>query len=931
MGAVDTARRITGIRDGEGGTVVRIAAVFGLLEGGRALGETGVNAILLVRAEDALPGLYIPLGLLTMVIAVGFGAALSRTARARLFGATLLIIGASLVASWATLAGGLDSIRVVWLAVTAAGLIAVTIAWTTASSSLDARQSKRLFPLCTAAAIAGSFSGSLLAGVIARSVGSELLIVAEAALFAVAAGVIVSLARRSSGSGWRLRGSGHASAVEDVRIGFDEVRRSPLLTLIAIAYVLLAVLLFSVGYPYLVAAKAAYPVEADLTAFLGQVSALVTATSFVVALVVANRVYARFGVAAAALLLPIVYVGGFALWIVRFTLPTATAVTVVQQVTQRGLSNAAWSAFYNVVPSARRAQVLSFMDGVPGQLGTVLSGVLLLTAGQVLAPQDVAWLGLVAGVLCIAVVVGIRRRYADALLRTLRGGIGEQLLEGGPGTGDLLVVPEVRLALATALTDADAATRGLAASLLARSDAPDARDALAGALDDPDSTVAAEAIVGLLRDGMSVGDPTGTTGPAERAERRLASLLAGDEIARVVGLRAVHRLGRIPDPRLRAAMLADPSPAVRSMGLAMLGGDPDPAVGAILVAALRDPQPMVRRAAATALAGRATLEPGVVDRLVAGSAEEQDAAIRALDGHGPAARESVLAWAEGAVQRARDLQVARAAVEGHVTAQDVEAFLLATIDQRIDRQRERVLAAMAVLGAPAARGVIRRCLRSSDPEVRAQALEALDSVGDRRLGSALTRLIEGSASGPASGPAIDDDTVWRRLRDDVDPWIRGLSRLSRPSGADMPDPERALGDIETMLRLRRVPLFERLAPEDLQRLAGVASDRWFEPGDVLVREDEPGDELFIILDGQVAVSRLEPDGSQRRIRTYEAGDHIGELAVLRDRPRAATVTAEGGPVHALVLGGEGLTAILLERPEAAMAMLATLAERISVQ
>jgi CRP-like cAMP-binding protein len=53
--------------------------------------------------------------------------------------------------------------------------------------------------------------------------------------------------------------------------------------------------------------------------------------------------------------------------------------------------------------------------------------------------------------------------------------------------------------------------------------------------------------------------------------------------------------------------------------------------------------------------------------------------------------------------------------------------------------------------------------------------------------------------------------------------------------------------------------------------------------------------------------------------------------VLRDRPRAATVTATGGRVRTLVIGGEGLTAILLERPEAAMAMLATLAERISFQ
>jgi CRP-like cAMP-binding protein len=134
-----------------------------------------------------------------------------------------------------------------------------------------------------------------------------------------------------------------------------------------------------------------------------------------------------------------------------------------------------------------------------------------------------------------------------------------------------------------------------------------------------------------------------------------------------------------------------------------------------------------------------------------------------------------------------------------------------------------------------------------------------------------------------------------------------------------------------MLQLRRVPLFARLTPEDLQRVAMVAVERSFAPGEVLLREGEPGTEMFVLLEGRVVVTRLEPDGSERTIRTYEAGDHIGELAVLRERTRAATVAADAGPVRALSIDGPGLTAILRERPDAAMAMLATLAERISSQ
>ena len=143
--------------------------------------------------------------------------------------------------------------------------------------------------------------------------------------------------------------------------------------------------------------------------------------------------------------------------------------------------------------------------------------------------------------------------------------------------------------------------------------------------------------------------------------------------------------------------------------------------------------------------------------------------------------------------------------------------------------------------------------------------------------------------------------------------------------------EASLGDIERMLELRRVPLFERLDPEDLQRVAAVADERAFTTGTTIVREGDVGDELFVILEGRVRVDKLESDGSMREgIQTYDAGDHFGELAVLLERPRVATVVADGD-VRTLVIGGEGLRAILRERPEAAMAMLATLAERISRQ
>ena len=142
--------------------------------------------------------------------------------------------------------------------------------------------------------------------------------------------------------------------------------------------------------------------------------------------------------------------------------------------------------------------------------------------------------------------------------------------------------------------------------------------------------------------------------------------------------------------------------------------------------------------------------------------------------------------------------------------------------------------------------------------------------------------------------------------------------------------DRTLSDLDTMLLLRRVPLFEGLDPEDLQRIAATSVERDYAAGEALMRESEIGDELVVIVSGSVRIVRATADGGEREIRRYEAGEHIGELAVLRERQRAATVVAETA-VHGLVISGQSLKAILRERPEAAMAMLATLAERISRQ
>ena len=901
--------------------MILVAAAFAALEAGRGIGEVGANTLVLGRiGAEALPYLFLPLGVISLVAALGYGAALGRMRRGRLFGAILIGVAIALILERAAIATMPDvAIPLTWLTVVAAGMIAVTLAWTVATSTFDARQAKRLFPLCTAAAIAGNFVGALAAGPVAGLVGTESLIVAEAALFTIGAVVIWRLASLAPTPAWGAPPVARRPIVADLRAGFDEVRRSPLLGLIAAAYVLLAVLLFSVTFPFLEAAQAAFPDEVELAAAIGTISAIVTAASFVVSLTLAGRFYARFGVASAALLLPLVYLAGFGVWIVSFTFATAALVQATVQVTQRGLSNAAWSAFYNTVPARRRAQVMAFQDGVPGQLGTILSGVLLLTAARILEPSQVFWLGAIVAAATLGIAIGIRRRYATSLLATLRRGIGEQVLEGGPGLAGLQTAPDVRAVLMTALIDDDPHVREMAARLLAAAPGDDTLDALLAALDDAEPSVRASSAEALI--GKDAVHPE----HIERAEAELDSLLSGGPREQTAALVALARLGRRPPDATLERLLEDADPGVRAAAVSTL--DVDAGGTDRLLAALEDPTYLVRNAAADRLSAASSVPPGVVDRLASPDPAVQASSVRAMTGHASEIRDALVPWADGQVDRAMTLAASRSRLDGIGASGPDAAFLAAVLDQRRRRHQDLALDALAIVDVPEASGVIRRCLRSDDADVRAQAVETLDSVGDRRLGRSIARLVE---LDPASAPLDPGDDVLDSLRHDDDPWIRTLAARSAGDGGDMAGPDTSLGEIERMLELRRVPLFERLSPEDLQRVAAVAEERDFTPGSRLVTQGDVGNELFVILEGRVHVERLEPDGSIRQLRTYEEGDHVGELAALLERARVATVVADG-EVRTLVIDGDGLRSILRERPEAAMAMLQTLAERISRQ
>jgi hypothetical protein len=104
--------------------------------------------------------------------------------------------------------------------------------------------------------------------------------------------------------------------------------------------------------------------------------------------------------------------------------------------------------------------------------------------------------------------------------------------------------------------------------------------------------------------------------------------------------------------------------------------------------------------------------------------------------------------------------------------------------------------------------------------------------------------------------------------------------------------------------LRNLAMFAPLSLAVTELLATDLEPHHFAPGVVVVREGEPGDRFYVIVEGTATVTVR---GVPRP--TLHAGDCFGEIALLRDTPRTATITA-GQPLHTLALGRqEFLTAI----------------------
>lgn len=126
---------------------------------------------------------------------------------------------------------------------------------------------------------------------------------------------------------------------------------------------------------------------------------------------------------------------------------------------------------------------------------------------------------------------------------------------------------------------------------------------------------------------------------------------------------------------------------------------------------------------------------------------------------------------------------------------------------------------------------------------------------------------------------------------------------------------------------RRFSLFAELDDRELSSLANVAKTRRYAKDDVVFHADESGDVFCLIKEGQVKVTMISPEGKEIILSMLGPGDFFGEMALLDDEPRSATVVATE-PLELVTIWRSDFLQILSENFPLTRKILAELSRRL---
>jgi len=149
-------------------------------------------------------------------------------------------------------------------------------------------------------------------------------------------------------------------------------------------------------------------------------------------------------------------------------------------------------------------------------------------------------------------------------------------------------------------------------------------------------------------------------------------------------------------------------------------------------------------------------------------------------------------------------------------------------------------------------------------------------------------------------------TFWRSLSQKLRSTNERLTKFFSEAGKPLPSIHAPLREPTGSFRLQlaqKQDLFseQKLSRMEIHFLASLSKERQLKAGDVIFREGDPGDAMYVVLDGRVRIGKQIPGAGEEALAFMERGDWFGEMALIDNQPRSAEATAhdEGAVVLAI--------------------------------
>jgi diguanylate cyclase (GGDEF)-like protein len=120
--------------------------------------------------------------------------------------------------------------------------------------------------------------------------------------------------------------------------------------------------------------------------------------------------------------------------------------------------------------------------------------------------------------------------------------------------------------------------------------------------------------------------------------------------------------------------------------------------------------------------------------------------------------------------------------------------------------------------------------------------------------------------------------------------------------------------------LANSPFFTGMSDAEINTIAVFLESRHIKKGDCVFREEDQGDHMFILLSGKLTAHVLQPDGTQRQMFDVKLGDFFGEMSIIANEPRSATITAMED-TEIVAIPGSDFYGIVFEHPMIGVKML----------